>query len=85
MSFPTYWMQSTIIPISVCDEVWRLCRKFIWCSTTNSKKCPVVSWSTISTPKEENGIECRSLRMVNVNYMMKLGWNMIINQDSLWV
>lgn len=85
MSIPMYVMHSTSLPASICDEVEKLCRDFIWGSTFESIKCHLVSWEFICRPKEEGGVGFRSLRMVNTCYMMKLGWDLIINGETLWV
>jgi hypothetical protein len=30
MSIPNYVMQTQLVPIGVCDEINRVCKKFIW-------------------------------------------------------
>lgn len=85
MSMPNYVMQTCCIPASICDKVERLCRNFIWGTTSEARRCHLLSWDTICRPKEEGGLGFRSLRMVNICYMLKLGWNLVVNQDALWV
>lgn len=84
MSIPSYVMQTAIIPSSICDEVEHLCRDFIWGSSPEARKCHLISWETICTPKEEGGLGFRSFCLVNATYMMKLGWELMTKKDSLW-
>lgn len=85
MSILSYIIQTSKIPASVCDDLERMCRDFIWGSTPDQRKNHLISWNTICSPKEEGGLRFRSLRMVNTAYMMKLGWELITKRDSLWV
>lgn len=66
------------------EEVEHLCRDFIWGSTADSKKCCLISWETICRPNEW-GLGFRNLRLVDTCYMMKLGWEHIVNIEALWV
>lgn len=85
MSLLYYVMQSNVIHVLLCDKVERLRKSFIWDSIENSKKYDLISWSTICTLKEDGGLGFCSLRMVNASYMMKLRWNVFINQDVLCI
>jgi hypothetical protein len=77
-------MQTHLIPLSICDEADKLCRNFIWGSTDEKRKCHLISWDTICSPKDSGGLGFRKLRDVNLVSMMKLGWRIITNPDSLW-
>ncbi|KAK7282263.1 hypothetical protein RIF29_10909 [Crotalaria pallida] len=84
MSLPCYVMQACVIPASICQEVEKICRGFIWGSTNERRKCHLVSWEVICSPKEKGGLGFRNLKSVNEAYMMKLAWNMISNPNALW-
>lgn len=60
-----------------------MCQDFIWGSTPEARR--LISWETICSPKNEGGLGFRSLRMVNNSYMMKLGWELMVNREALWV
>lgn len=81
---PKLCMQTCKLPASICDEIERLCRDFIWASTPEARKHHLISWETICTPKEEGGFGFRSLRLINAAYMMKLGWGLVTHKDALW-
>lgn len=57
-----YVMQSSVIPLSVCDEAEKLCRNFIWGSKTDKRRCHLVSWEKICQPKEDGGLGLRNMR-----------------------
>lgn len=57
MSIPMYVMQAASLPASICDEVEKLCRDFIWGSSSESRKCHLVSWESICRPKEEGALD----------------------------
>lgn len=78
-------MQTSKLPASVCDEVERLCRDFIWGSTPDARKNHLISWDKICSPKENGGLGFWTLRMVNAAYLMKFGWGILTNKDALWV
>lgn len=56
MSVPCYVMQISKIPASICDEVERMCRDFIWGSTLELRKNHLISWNTICSPKEKGAL-----------------------------
>lgn len=73
MSIPSYVMQCSKILASICDEAERLCSDFIWGSTLDARRNHLISWETIYSLKEMGGLGFRSMRMVNVAYLMNLG------------
>lgn len=50
----------------------------------DKRRCHLVSWDSICKPKADGGLGFRNLRMLNEGYMMKLGWRMIVETESLW-
>lgn len=72
MSMPSYIMQNTPIPIGICQKVEILCRNFIWRSTREKRKCHLIGWPTICSPKDQGGLGFRNLKDINQAYMSKL-------------
>lgn len=85
MSLSAYVMQIMTLPASICDKVELLCRNFIWGSTSDARKCHLISGESICRPKEEGGLGFSNLRMVNRSFLMKLCWNLMTNHKALWV
>lgn len=80
-----YILQTAPIPAVVCEEVEKSCRDFIWGTTANARKCHLIGWKTICSPKEEGGLGFRDLKILNKAYMLKLGWQLISQPNKLWV
>ncbi|KAA3488323.1 nitrogen regulatory protein P-II-like protein [Gossypium australe] len=70
--FPTTMM----IPQGICEEIERIVRQFIWGYSGGSRKMTLVNWQPICQPK---------LKDQNISFMLKLGFNILINTKSLWV
>uniref|UniRef100_A0A151UFK2 Ribonuclease H protein At1g65750 family n=1 Tax=Cajanus cajan TaxID=3821 RepID=A0A151UFK2_CAJCA len=77
--------KSVFLPRSVCDEVDRLCRSFLWGESNNQRRYHAIGWSTVCQPKEHGGLGLRSMRNVNTAYMMKNCWSLITEPHKLWV
>lgn len=84
-SMPGYVMQTSVIPITVCEEAERICRDFIWGSSVDRRKCHLVSWEKLCKPKEVGGVGFRSMGILNQAYVMKLAWQLMNDRDKLWV
>ncbi|XP_057418408.1 uncharacterized protein LOC130712598 [Lotus japonicus] len=84
LSLPSYVMQTTPIPLGVCKEVEKLCRNFIWGSTVEKRKCHLISWETICSPKDCGGLGFRDLHSINRAYMTKLAWIVKKEPNCLW-
>lgn len=84
-SIPGYVLQTSPIPVSVCNEAEKLCRDFIWGSTADARKCHLVAWDKICAPKEDGGLGFRNLQTLNKAHMMKLSWSLITDRNKLWV
>ncbi|KAJ1439454.1 hypothetical protein SESBI_02390 [Sesbania bispinosa] len=85
MSIPNYPMQAFVFPIGVCEEIERLCRNFIWGSSSETRKLHLISWRKICQPKKIGGMGFKSLRIVNEADMAKSGWRLISQPRLLWV
>lgn len=84
-NIPGYILQSAPIPAAVCEEAEKLCRDFIWGTTANTRKCHLIGWDQICTPKVEGGLGFRNLKVLNKAYMLKLGWRLLTQPNKLWV
>lgn len=83
-SIPMYQMQVAKIPSSVCNEIDRSHRNFLWGSTEQSKKIHLVNWNQVCQPKDRGGLGLRSMEDVNNIILAKLAWRAIQDPNSLW-
>lgn len=84
-TIPNYTMQTMHLPTNVCDKLDRLNRNFLWGVTPNKKKIHLVNWNTVCKNKDVGGLDLRKARTQNLALLMKLGWKIAQNEDSLWV
>ena len=83
-SMPIYTMQSMILPASICDEIDRVNRNFLWGSTSEKRKMHHVKWSTVCLSKANGGLGLRTARDTNLSLVAKLGWKMLNNNSTPW-
>ncbi|KAH1130409.1 hypothetical protein J1N35_001787 [Gossypium stocksii] len=85
LSITSYFMQSMMIPKSLCDEIEGMIRQFIWGASNGNRKIALVSWDLLCQPKSNGGLGLRSLQNHNTSFMMKLGFKLLTDESSLWV
>lgn len=76
-------MQSTRIPISICTEIDRIQRDFIWGHPEGGIKMHSVSCDMMCKSKGEGGLGIKKLTNMNDAFFMKLGWKFKVNLDNI--
>ena len=84
-TIPSYIMETTRIPLNICDQIDKIFQDCIWKGTGDSNKVHLVSWDTICMLKSQGGLGFRKARILNNANLMKLGWKLIHNRETLWV
>ncbi|GAU50504.1 hypothetical protein TSUD_409790 [Trifolium subterraneum] len=83
-SIPSYYMQISWLPQSICDSIDQTTRNFIW-RDSNNKGIHLVSWKKIARPKQHGGLSIRTARGQNISLLGKLVWDMVQSSNKLWV
>jgi hypothetical protein len=83
-AIPTYYMQISWIPQSICNQLDKMTRKFIW-KGTNGKGVHLVGWDKITQPKSLGGFGVRVARNANTALLGKLVWDIHTNANKSWV
>jgi len=83
-AIPAYVMQSTRIPRSVCDELDKRIRRFLWGGTAMDRKPHLVPWDKVIKEKVHGGLGIRSMRQLNSAFLMKLGWRLRSEPEAIW-
>ena len=73
-AIPAYTMQSSRLPRSVCDELDKKIRRFLWGGSNMERKPHLVSWDVVSKERKEGGLGLRKMRQLNSAFVMKLSW-----------
>ncbi|CAN0899341.1 Putative ribonuclease H protein At1g65750 [Linum grandiflorum] len=77
-------MQTAILPFTVCDQIDRKIRDFIWGSGDGVRKLHNINLETVCKPKRLGGLGLRSAREMNMAFLMKVEWGLLTRRDELW-
>ncbi|CAL1382969.1 unnamed protein product [Linum trigynum] len=83
-SMAVYPMFSELLPASVCNDLDRINRQFIWGEEDGKSKFHPVAWELMTTPKSQGGIGIRPTKLANQAMLAKGGWKLTTREDSLW-
>ncbi|XP_016470273.1 uncharacterized protein LOC107792565 [Nicotiana tabacum] len=70
---------------SVLKEADKICRDYLWGSTEDHRKLPLLAWDIVCTPKKYGGLNIKGCRNWNIAVVGKLLWQLAIKKDVLWV
>lgn len=70
---PLYWMQSAILPVTVCEEVEKSARTFLWGSTGEKRKVHPIAWEDVYREEKKGGLGIKNLQAQNQAFLMKRG------------
>lgn len=84
-TIPYFSMQTMFMPAGIWEAIDKRIRRFIWGGTPEQRKCHLIRWDTVTKPKEAGGLGIRATKEVNLAFMAKLGWRILVDRDSLWV
>ncbi|KAL2902408.1 hypothetical protein RDABS01_027490 [Bienertia sinuspersici] len=79
-----YSMQTAKVPKSICDEIDKKTRRFIWGGDEDHRKIHLISWETMQKPKDQGGLGMKSMRQANAAFLTKLGWRILSEPTTLW-
>lgn len=68
-----YAMQMIKLPASVCEELDKLNRNFLWGDTDQKKKVHLCQWSMVCRPKSKGGLGIKRACVINHALLAKLG------------
>ncbi|XP_061367124.1 uncharacterized protein LOC133310245 [Gastrolobium bilobum] len=80
-----HYVENNMMPVHVCNDIEKLQRNFIWGDEELKRKAHYVAWEVMCQPKECGGLGIINLRLQNEAFMHKLAWQIIEDQNSLWV
>ncbi|CAN1189723.1 Putative ribonuclease H protein At1g65750 [Linum perenne] len=78
-------MQTSVLPISTCEDIDKRIRNFVWGSTSEERKVHLVSWDHICRPRNQGGLGLRLARHLNMAYLIKLAFQFFQKPNMLWV
>ena len=54
-------------------------------SSKDERKLHLINWETVIKEKEDGDLGVRRMRSMNLAFMAKLGWRLLLEQNELWV
>ncbi|CAN0843862.1 Putative ribonuclease H protein At1g65750 [Linum grandiflorum] len=83
-AIPAFAMQTSILPVTVCNNIDLQIRNFIWGSEEGHRRIHLVSWENICKPKEMGGMGLCSALEMNQAFTLKLAWGLLKRPKELW-
>ncbi|KAM1727381.1 hypothetical protein ACFX12_018028 [Malus domestica] len=84
LAIPVYVMQTAKLPVSTCDLIDGLNRKFLWGSFEVKSKTCLVRWSSVCLPKNKGGLGLKRMKYMNVALLANSSWRLLQRDDGLW-
>ncbi|KAL4384089.1 hypothetical protein GQ457_15G019500 [Hibiscus cannabinus] len=84
-AIPIYVMQSSWIPKGMCEEMEKLIQKFVCGSCNGGSGMALVKRDITRLPMEHGGLGFKNLFQKNKAFLMKIGYQLVMNKESLWV
>ncbi|KAL3532988.1 hypothetical protein ACH5RR_006509 [Cinchona calisaya] len=57
--------KESALPLSLCDEIDKVNRRFLRGGSDNKSKMSLVKWSIVTSPKSDDGLDLRSMSIAN--------------------
>ncbi|CAJ2627891.1 unnamed protein product [Trifolium pratense] len=83
-TIPYYHMQYASIPKSICDEIEKIQRNFVWGDTEQGRKAHLIGWDMCCQQKIHGGLGIKKPHIMNEVFLMKILWNLIHKPNDLW-
>lgn len=83
-SIASYAMQTAKIPRTICDNLDRKSRRFIWGGDEDHKRIHLLAWECLQKPTDQGGLGIRPSRQANSTFLTKLGWRVLTEPNALW-
>lgn len=83
-SIPIHYLSLLVLPKSICAELEKIQRDFLWTRGEDGKGMHLVAWEKICTPKDGGGIGIWWLSSMNKALLCKWLWRFGNDPGGLW-
>lgn len=77
-------MQTTLLPQKINRHLDRMNCRFLWGDTNHHHHCHMISWETITTPKDARGFGIKASQHMNLAILMNQTWRLHTHPSMLW-
>ncbi|XP_019236486.1 PREDICTED: uncharacterized protein LOC109216760 [Nicotiana attenuata] len=84
-SIYNFWGSVFILPQSVLKEIDRKCRDYLWGSSVEKRKIPLIAWDKLCIAKKYGRLNIKGCNKWNIASVGKLLWQLAEKKDMLWV
>ena len=84
-SIPICSMQSFWIPSSICKEIDKVTRRFLWSKSNLDRGIHLINQNKVTLPISAGGLGIHKAHEVNISLLGKLVWDIIQDKNKLWV
>ncbi|GMP60992.1 hypothetical protein CsSME_00023637 [Camellia sinensis var. sinensis] len=77
-------MQASKLSQSICKQIDKLNRNFLWEDQEGRKKIHLVNWKQVCKNKQEGGMGLRRVADQNIALLAKLGWKIKSDKEVAW-
>ncbi|XP_020259127.1 uncharacterized protein LOC109835572 [Asparagus officinalis] len=85
LGIQNYWISNYVLPVRVLQKIDELCRNFLWGSSEQVLKTPLISWDQICLNKKFGGLDIYSASIWSMASTLRLLWNIHVNKENLWI
>ena len=83
-AIPTFAMNCFKLPITLCNDIEQLIRKFWWGHREDQRKIHWTKWSSLCLPKDLGGMGFKELQKFNYVTLAKQVWRLLEKKTSLF-
>lgn len=84
--FSSYAMSYFLLSDKFCHKLDIAFKNFWWgFPKDKAKNLTPKSWVSLCQPKDKGGLGFRLMKDINLSLIVKLGWKLLVDHDSLWV
>ncbi|PKU68138.1 Putative ribonuclease H protein [Dendrobium catenatum] len=79
-----YWIHGSIIPKGCCKIINRMCPRFLYFGSINSRKLHTIAWKDTCVPKSKGGLGIPSIEALYHNFACSTIWRFLNSTNILF-
>jgi len=83
-TIPLFYLSFFKAPVSVCNRIMSIQRKFLWAWGKTNRSISWVRWENVCKPHEEGGLGIRDIGSFNYALLAKWKWRMMSDEKGKW-